>query len=242
MSQLVTNSSRKHPLRRKCKLPSATLAAVLSLSVNYHFKSGKAHGDKSLTETSTEAEMQAAVSHFKSGNAQGPDHIAPEFISNCGTLMLNWLRESFSQCMCGLILPKVWKRADSIAVLKPNKSADDANNYRAISLLCVSLKLRERILLSRLDPVIDPQLTPEQAGFRHGRSTTDRVTLLTDDIEAGFEHNITVGVALIDLTAAYDTVWLRGLHLKLLRMLPDRHMVSFVTELSHQPKLHVKNQ
>ena len=135
--------------------------------------------------------------------------------------------------MCGLTLPKVWRRADIIAVLKPNKSADDAKNYRPISLLCVPLKLLERLdrLLSRLDPVIDPQLPPEQAGFRHGRSTTDQVTLLTDDIEAGFEHNQKVGVALVDLTAGYDTVWLRGLHLKLLRMLPDRHMVSFVMEL-----------
>ena len=79
--------------------------------------------------------------------------------------------------------------------------------------------------------MIDPQLPPEQAGFRHGRSTTDQVTLLTDDIEVGFEHNHKVGVALVDLTAAYDTVWLRGLHLKLLRMLPDRNMVSFVMEL-----------
>ena len=40
-----------------------------------------------------------------------------------------------------------------------------------------------------------------------------------------------VSVALVDLTATYDTVWLRGLHLKLLCMLPDRHMVSFVMEL-----------
>ena len=156
---------------------------------------------------------------------------APEFIINCGTLMLNWLREFFSQCMHSLRLPKVWRRADIIAVLKPNKSADDAKNYRPISLLCVPLKLLERLLLSRLDPVIDPQLPPEQAGFRHGRSTTDQVTLLTDDIEVGFEHNHKVGVALVDLTAAYDTVWLRGLHLKLLRMLPERHMVSFVMEL-----------
>ena len=63
-------------------------------------------GDKSLTETFTAAEMQA-VGHLKSRKAQGPDHIAPEFISNCGTLILNWLREFFSQCMCSLRLPKV---------------------------------------------------------------------------------------------------------------------------------------
>ena len=178
-------------------------------------------GDKSLTETFTDAEMLAAVSHLKSGKAQGPDHIAPEFIINDVELA----QRVFSQCMHSLRLPKVWRRAAIIAVLKPNKSADDAKNYRPISLLCVPLKLLERLLLSRLDPVIDPQLPPEQAGFRHGRSTTDQATLLTDDIEVGFEHNQKVGVALVDLTAAYDTVWLRGLHLKLLRMLPDRHMV-----------------
>ena len=145
--------------------------------------------------------------------------------------MLNRLRVFFSQCMHSLRLPKVWRRADIIAVLKPNKAADDANNYRPISLLCVPLKLLERLLLSILDPVIDPQLPTEQAGFRHDRSITDQVTLLIDYIEAGFELNQKVGVALVDLTAAYDTVWLRGLHLQLLRMLPDRHMVSFVMEL-----------
>ena len=170
VSQLVTNPSRKHSLRWKCKLPSAT----------WKTERLRAH------------------------------HIAPEFISNCDTLMLNWLREIFSQCMCGLRLPTVWRRADIIAVLKPNKSADDAKNYRPISLLCVPLKLLERSLLSRLDAVIDRKLPPEQAGFRHGRSTTDQVTLLTDDIEAGFEHNQKVGEALVDLTAAYDNVWLRG--------------------------------
>ena len=108
-------------------------------------------------------------------------------------------------------------------------SAGDAKNSRPISLLFVSLKLLERLLLSRLDPVTDPQLPPEQAGFPHGRSTTDHVTLLTADIETGFEHNQKVGV---DLTVAYGTVWFDGLlHLKIPCMLPDRHMVSFVMEL-----------
>ena len=145
--------------------------------------------------------------------------------------MLTWLREFFSHCMASHHLPKIWRRADVTAILKPNKPANDAKNYRPISLLCMPLKLLERLLLSRLEPVIDPQLPPQQAGFRRGRSTTDQVTLLTDDIEAGFEACRKVGVVLVDLTAAYDTVWLRGLHLKLLRMIPDGRMVSFVMEL-----------
>ena len=35
----------------------------------------------------------------------------------------------------------------------------------------------------------------------------------------------------IDLTAAYDTVWHRGLACKLLRLLPDKHMVKMIMEL-----------
>jgi len=35
----------------------------------------------------------------------------------------------------------------------------------------------------------------------------------------------------VDLTASYDTVWHRGFTCKLLRLLPDRHMVRMVTEM-----------
>ena len=35
----------------------------------------------------------------------------------------------------------------------------------------------------------------------------------------------------VNLTAAYDTVWHRGLTCKLLRLLPDKHMVRMIIEL-----------
>ena len=125
-----------------------------------------------LTEVFTEDKMAAAVKRLKRGKAQGPDRIAPEFVINCGTPMLAWLGEFFSHCMSTLCLPKIWHRADVIAILKPNKSADNAKHYRPISLLYVPLKLLE-CLLTRLKPVIDLQLPPQQAGFQHGCSTTD---------------------------------------------------------------------
>ena len=34
-----------------------------------------------------------------------------------------------------------------------------------------------------------------------------------------------------DLTAGYDAVWHRGLTCKLLRLLPDKHMVHMITEM-----------
>ena len=78
---------------------------------------------------------------------------------------------------------------------------------------------------------VDPQLPKEQAGFRRGKSTTDQVTLLTQDIEDTFQVGEKAGVVLLDLTAAYDTVWHRGLHLKLLQLTPDRQIVNFVMEM-----------
>ena len=41
------------------------------------------------------------------------------------------------------------------------------------------------------------------------------------------------GTVLVGLTAAYDTVWLRGLTCKLLRLLADKYMVDMIMELIH---------
>ena len=59
----------------------------------------------------------------------------------------------------------------------------------------------------------------------------DQVTLLTQSIENAFEAKKKAGAVFIDLTAAYDTVWHRGLTCKLLRLLPDKHMVRMIMKL-----------
>jgi len=71
----------------------------------------------------------------------------------------------------------------------------------------------------------------EQADFRHGRSTVDQVTLLTQDIEDRFLAKKKAGAVFVYLTAAYDTVWHRGLTCKLLQLLLDRHMVHMIMEI-----------
>ena len=60
------------------------------------------------------------------------------------------------------------------------------------------------MILCRIEPMIDPQLPQEQAGFRCGRSTVDQVTLLFEDIEGSFQENHKAGVVYLDLTAAYE--------------------------------------
>ena len=91
--------------------------------------------------------------------------------------------------------------------------------------------------------MIDPHLPKEQDGFRSGRSTTDQGTLLCHDIEDSFQAGEKAGAVFLDLTAAYDTVWLRGLHMKLLETIPDKHMVSCIMEMlsNRSFRLHTSN-
>jgi len=77
----------------------------------------------------------------------------------------------------------------------------DPKSYRPVFLLCVPFKILERLIYARVETITDPQ---EQAGFRHGRSAVDQVTLLTQDIEDSFSAE-KAGAVFVDLTAAYDT-------------------------------------
>ena len=186
-----------------------------------------ATADANLSSDFTVEELEAAIKKVKSGKVPGRDNIHPEFVIHQSAKTTAWLCSFFTSCSRRSKLLKTWRLATVVALPKPNKLVQDPKSYRPISLLCVPFKILERLIHSR----IDPQLPREQAGFRRGRSTVDQVTLLTQDIEDSFQNNEWAGVVFLDLTAAYDTVWHRGLHLKLLRIIPDRHMVGFIMEM-----------
>ena len=118
-----------------------------------------------------------------------------------------------------------------VTIPKPAKPMGDPKSYQPISLLCVPYKILERLIYSRVEPLINPLLPKEQAGFQHGKSTVDQVVLLTQNIEDSFEAKKKASAIFIDLIAAYDTVWHRGLTCKLLRLLPDKHIVKMIMEL-----------
>ncbi len=89
----------------------------------------------------------------------------------------------------------------------------------------------ERLIYNRILPIANAALPHEQAGFRPGRCTTDQIALLTEDIEDAFEDNTFAGAVFVDLSSAYDTVWHRGLMLKLLKVIPDKAMVRMIMEM-----------
>ena len=76
-------------------------------------------------------------------------------------------------------------------------------------------KLLERLAVQRISPTVEGLVSPEEAGFRKGRSTCNQVAALITFIENGFQQNLKTGAVFLDLTAAYDTVWHTDLLYKL---------------------------
>lgn len=163
----------------------------------------------------TDQELNEVIKNLKVRKAAGLDGIYPEFIKHLGPAGRKWLKVFYTDILQKGKVPQQFKIAQTLAILKPGKSSDDPSSYRPIALLSICYKLLERLIYNRIYDTIDNQLPPEQAGFRAKRSCCDQVLALTSFIEAGYQEGKKTSVAFIDLTAAYDTVWLDGLILKI---------------------------
>ena len=150
----------------------------------------------------TTGELVEALKSMKEGKAPGSDDIHPEFLLHARDAATKWLCQYMSTCLERCKTPQLWRKATVIVLPKPNKH-NDRKRFRSSWLLCIPFKLLERMVHGRTNPIFDPQLPHEQAGFRKGQSIVNQITLLTQDIEDFFEAKETAGAVLVDLTAAY---------------------------------------
>ena len=71
-------------------------------------------------------------------------------------------------------------RLEERSECKAPKKGDlsECGNWRGITLLPIALKIFSRILLNRLEPMIEDILRDEQAGFREGRKCNDQIFIV----------------------------------------------------------------
>lgn len=82
------------------------------------------------------------------------------------------------------------KKTKVITVLKPGKEGDDPADYRPISLLSITYKLFERLILNRIEPTINEILPKEQAAFRAHRSCDEQVLALRVSLKKVFRMDL----------------------------------------------------
>ena len=184
-------------------------------------------------------EVEVAIKYMKAGKAAGIDGIYPDMIKKLGPKAMQWLSIIFSEAVEYSKIPRIWKEAKILAILKPGKPPNIPSSYRPISLLCCFFKLLERIILTRITPTLDMHIPANQAGFRPGHDTTEQVLAITSFIESGYEQKLKTGVVFIDLSAAYDTVWHDGLMHKLSKYITYKRTLSLIHHMSGKRTYHV---
>nr|VZI29505.1 unnamed protein product [Spirometra erinaceieuropaei] len=98
------------------------------------------------------------------------------------------------------------------AILRKEKKAR-CENYRGISLIDVSAKIFDIVLLRRFPTVLDPRKRSNQGGFCAGRGCAD--TVFTLRLIPGFRYSyqLLTAVCFVDFVAAFDAVHRKSLWL-----------------------------
>ena len=87
--------------------------------------------------------------------------------------MASWLHEIFVDIWQTEEMVDDWTTAIRVRLCKVEVDKQVWDNYWGISLLVVASKLFSRVILNRVQTLLDKQLLEEQAGFRSNRSTID---------------------------------------------------------------------
>ena len=169
-------------------------------------------------ETFTLAELNRAMRKLKKRKAPGPDKLHNEMLIKLEKTGKQAILRLINHSWSTGVIPKIWKNAILLPILKKGKPVEDFNSYRPISITSCLGKLSERMINSRLTWWLETSgcLHPNQAGFRAGQRTEDQLFRLSQKVLDGFQKKQHTAAVFVDLKQAYDRVWRKGLYQKLM--------------------------
>ncbi|XP_045157960.2 uncharacterized protein LOC123524101 [Mercenaria mercenaria] len=141
------------------------------------------------------------------GKASGADDIAYEHLIYGGAFVSIILASLFTGMLRNAYIPDVMKRGIILTMHKGgNKSRDDPNNYRAITLTSTVLKLFEMVLVERTKPFILQSLSPQQGGFQEKLGCLMTSFVLRESIWFSKENSSKLHICFLDAKQAFDRV------------------------------------
>ena len=177
----------------------------------------------------TFSDVETACTSFRLNTALGPDNISPYFLRYGGRSIHRCMYMLFSICSWYGVVPTAFKHAHVMTLYKGEGEVTNPDSYRPISITSVVARIYERIHKHELLTAMIMKGIPssEQFGFTRQRSTHDAIYRLLSlivetydkgneyqDIRDGKELNH-VPTVFVDISKAYDKVWIEGLLYKI---------------------------
>lgn len=169
---------------------------------------------RSFTPSETKEVIFKEIKSFK---APGYDLVNGKILKELPKKAYIYLTALFNAILRTGHFPSQWKVSEVVMLLKPGKPAHQVSSYRPISLLPTVSKVFEKLFLKRFYPEINHiNLIPyHQFGFRRQHSTIEQVHRVANWIKEDLETKKYCSAAFLDVSQAFDKVWLTGLLFKL---------------------------
>ena len=99
--------------------------------------------------------------------------------------------------------PEEWNY--TLALLLPKEGgANTLDRHRAISLMCQLQKLISKWLVAYMTPILDPQISENQLGFRRSRQASEVLHIISKLIEMALEWQQPLTIVRLDMRKAFD--------------------------------------
>lgn len=141
------------------------------------------------------------------GKATGTDDLPAKLLKMAATSIAGPVAYLINVSLTTGIFPDIWKSA-RICPIHKGGDTNDPGNYRPISILPVISKIIERAVFDQLYPFLNSHgiIHDKQSGFRPKHSTMSALLNITEDWYNAIDNGSYVGVVMIDLKKAFDTV------------------------------------
>jgi len=122
-------------------------------------------------------EFDKALMELKNKKALGVDEIPVELIQNCGENTKKIIYEMINECYETGQVPSDFTKCIIVQIQKKT-TAKTCEQHRTLSLIAHASKILIRIILKRMERVIDELQTEDQFGFRRGKGTRKAILTL----------------------------------------------------------------
>ena len=151
--------------------------------------------------------VEKFLSQIQPSKAAGPDAIPCRLLKELATELTPVLTLVFRQSLESGTLPSIWTTAFVTPVFKKG-NRNEAENYRPVSLMCVTCKIFEHVICKHILNHLDRYqiLTPLNHDFRTGHSCESQLLVTNHDLMRYRDRKVQVDLAILDFSKAFDTV------------------------------------
>lgn len=174
--------------------------------------------------------VKAIIKQLKAKKSPGIDGVSNCCLKKLPFKGLQLLCRIYNSCLNQCYFPLVWKQSKIIAIPKPGKDSSCPESYRPISLLNTLSKILEKILKEKIVNFIDDNniLPSQQFGFRAQHNTIQPLVRIKNIIKSNFIGGKSTAMVLLDIKAAFDSVWHDALIHKMLTIGMDMSIIKII--------------